>query len=84
MGIDFSGLWSDLAGNKKASEIRELLKLTANPDIISFAGGLPNPQSFPVEELKEIAQVLEVSEPTVKRDWRFARAWLLARQDENA
>jgi 2-aminoadipate transaminase len=60
MGIDFSGLWSDLAGNMKASEIRELLKLTANPAIISFAGGLPNPESFPVDELKEIAQhVLE-------------------------
>ena len=32
----------------KASEIRELLKLTARPDIISFAGGLPAPELFPV------------------------------------
>jgi 2-aminoadipate transaminase len=38
----------------KASEIRELLKLTAKPNIISFAGGLPNPEAFPIEELKEI------------------------------
>ncbi len=37
--------------NIKASEIRELLKLTAQPDIISFAGGLPAAESFPVEEL---------------------------------
>ena len=35
----------------KGSEIRELLKLTAKPDIISFAGGLPAPELFPVEEM---------------------------------
>jgi len=44
----------------KASEIRELLKLTARPEIISFAGGLPAPELFPVEEMKEISvRVLE-------------------------
>jgi 2-aminoadipate transaminase len=32
--------------------IRELLKLTAQPDIISFAGGLPAPETFPVEYVK--------------------------------
>ena len=31
----------------KGSEIRELLKLTAQPDIISFAGGMPAPKLFP-------------------------------------
>ena len=39
----------------KGSEIRELLKLTAKPDIISFAGGLPAPELFPVEEMKTAA-----------------------------
>ncbi|HVQ00669.1 MAG TPA: PLP-dependent aminotransferase family protein [Candidatus Thermoplasmatota archaeon] len=44
----------------RKSEIRELLKLTQDPEVISFAGGLPNPKSFPVEELKSIQQsVLE-------------------------
>jgi 2-aminoadipate transaminase len=38
----------------KRSAIRELLKLIENPNIISFAGGLPSPASFPVTELKEI------------------------------
>ena len=37
----------------KASDIRELLKLTAKPQIISFAGGLPAPELFPVEEMKQ-------------------------------
>ena len=37
--------------NVKASEIRELLALTAKPEIISFAGGLPAPELFPVEQM---------------------------------
>ena len=36
----------------KASDIRELLKLTAQPEIISFAGGLPAPELFPVQDIK--------------------------------
>ena len=35
-----------------SSAIRELLKYTAKPDIISFAGGLPAPDVFPIEEFK--------------------------------
>lgn len=38
----------------KASEIRELLKLTEEPEIISFAGGLPAPELFPLEEMKKV------------------------------
>ncbi len=37
----------------ESSVIRELLKLTEQPDIISFAGGLPAPDVFPVEEFRE-------------------------------
>ncbi|MCE4627672.1 MAG: PLP-dependent aminotransferase family protein [Desulfurococcales archaeon] len=40
----------------KASEIRELLKLTEGKDIISFAGGLPDPSIFDKEDLAEIAR----------------------------
>ncbi len=44
----------------KASEIRELLKITQRPEVISFAGGLPAPESFPIEELKAVvADVLD-------------------------
>ncbi len=35
------------------SDIGDLLRLIARPDIISFAGGLPAPELFPVEELKQ-------------------------------
>src|ERR1039458_9730961 len=37
----------------KSSIIRELLKLTTNPEIISFAGGLPAPEVFPTERFRE-------------------------------
>ena len=46
----------------KGSEIRELLKLTAQPDIISFAGGMPAPELFPVEQMIESSKgVLETN-----------------------
>ena len=38
------------------SFIREMLKVTERGDIISFAGGLPHPASFPVAEIAEAAQ----------------------------
>lgn len=46
----------------QASEIRELLKLTQKPEIISFAGGLPAPELFPVEELAKVAEDVLKSE----------------------
>ena len=44
--------FADRMANIKASDIRELLKIAAQPDIISFAGGLPAPELFPVEDMK--------------------------------
>ncbi len=40
----------------RGSAIRELLKLTESPDVISFAGGLPAPEVFPVEQIAAITQ----------------------------
>lgn len=44
---------SELSLATPASFIREILKTTENSEIISFAGGLPNPISFPKEEIRE-------------------------------
>jgi 2-aminoadipate transaminase len=46
------------SASMRASEIREILKLTQQSDIISFAGGLPNPDAFPHVELRKIADNL--------------------------
>ncbi len=39
-----------------SSVIRELLKFTQQPDVISFAGGLPAPELFPVEAFRQAAE----------------------------
>jgi 2-aminoadipate transaminase len=53
--VDYTRFLSVETQYMRASEIRELLKLTERREVISFAGGLPDPQTFPVEELAEIA-----------------------------
>jgi 2-aminoadipate transaminase len=42
----------------KASDIREMVKLTLNPKMINFAGGMPAPDLFPVDELAECADIV--------------------------
>jgi 2-aminoadipate transaminase len=44
--------FSERAGQLQSSFIREILKITQRPEIISFAGGLPSPATFPVEQMK--------------------------------
>lgn len=54
------GLLSQSCSALRRSEIREILKLTRQPGVISFAGGLPFPGLFPVNEMKDvISTVLE-------------------------
>jgi 2-aminoadipate transaminase len=60
MVSDLTEIISDSAKGMKRSAIRELLKLTQRPEIISFAGGLPAKETFPIEELVAITKdVLE-------------------------
>jgi len=43
-----------LASQAEASAIREILKLVQKPEVISLAGGLPDPATFPAEEIRGI------------------------------
>lgn len=54
--LDIERFFSDRAGKMRKSVIRELLKVTQDPEIISFAGGLPNPNSFPINELHGVIE----------------------------
>ncbi|RLG77816.1 MAG: aminotransferase [Thermoprotei archaeon] len=54
--IDYQKFLAERTGLMRASEIRELLKITEGKKVISFAGGLPDPQVFPKAELAEIAR----------------------------
>jgi len=49
---NWDGRYAARARGMVASEIRELLKLLDQPDIISFAGGIPDPALLPVQEIE--------------------------------
>jgi 2-aminoadipate transaminase len=51
--MDWERYYSKRARNFRTSEIRELLKIAQKPEIISFAGGLPNPNSYEIDKIKE-------------------------------
>lgn len=54
MNNNLNSMYSDMVKRSKRSAIREILKLTQQKDIISFAGGLPAPESFPIEDIRNI------------------------------
>lgn len=64
--IDLTKNYSAMARRSKKSVIRELLKLTDKPGIISFAGGLPDPVAFPTQ------QIMEVTQEVLQENGRFA------------
>ena len=71
----------------KHSEIREILKVTQQPDIISFAGGLPAPELFPVEEI-DLVQHLVLQEAgtqalqyTTTEGFAPLRSWIAKRMN---
>lgn len=51
--MDWQQIFATRNSRMKASEIRELLKLLDQPDIISFAGGIPDPDLFPAQAFQE-------------------------------
>ena len=61
-----SSIFSDRIRDVPQSFIREILKVATQSEIISFAGGLPNGNLFPVDEIKNAAnKVLETNGPEV-------------------
>jgi 2-aminoadipate transaminase len=62
---DLENIFSESAQGMQRSAIREILKLTQKPEVISFGGGLPSPESFPISELKEIVnEILDTDGPS--------------------
>ena len=59
---------NDSSKGRKRNEIRELLKLLAKPEIISLAGGLPSPETFPIAELADHG---DFTFPDPEAPWRF-------------
>jgi 2-aminoadipate transaminase len=82
MQILWDQQYSQRTRRMRSSAIRELLKLTELPEVISFAGGLPAPEVFPVEKISAIAQrILHDAGPqalqySATEGYRPLREWL--------
>src|ERR1700754_1992817 len=56
--MTWDSLFAARTQKMQRSTVREILKLTARPDVISFAGGLPAPELFPVERIREATDTI--------------------------
>ncbi len=69
----------------KVSAVREILKITERPEVLSFAGGLPAPELFPVQPLAQaLSDVLErdgaaAMQYSTTEGWRPLREWIANR-----
>lgn len=88
--MDWNTRFAQRMDNVKPSTIREILKLTQGSEVISFAGGLPAPDLFPIEALREATdrvlreegrRALQYS--TTQGDPRL-RAWIAERHGTTA
>ncbi|MDI7863657.1 PLP-dependent aminotransferase family protein [Rhizobiaceae bacterium n13] len=84
--LNWDNVFATRATRMRASEIRELLKLLEKPDIISFAGGIPDPALFPDAEFKAAyadifsgAQVGAALQYSVSEGYKPLREWIAAR-----
>ena len=59
----------------QASEIREILKITQQPEIISFAGGLPAPELFPVDEIARLTQEIIANDGVKVLQYATTEGW---------
>ncbi|KJS17712.1 MAG: GntR family transcriptional regulator [Hoeflea sp. BRH_c9] len=87
-GLDWPALFATRAERMKASEIRELLKLLDQPDVISFAGGIPDPALFPVEAFGAALTAALTGDSkgaalqySVSEGYRPLRDWLVTRME---
>ena len=80
--MQWSNVLASRSSRMKASEIRELLKLLDQPDIISFAGGIPDPALFPVDDFKEAfaetltTQASAALQYSVSEGYKPLREWI--------
>lgn len=80
-GLDWPKLFATRAERMKASEIRELLKLLDQPDVISFAGGIPDPALFPAQAFSDaLAESLSGGQADQALQYSVSEGYLPLRQ----
>lgn len=72
--------FSDKVSGLQASAIREILKFTADPEVISFAAGNPAPEAFPVEEIKRISSEILKDDPILALQYSISEGYPELRQ----
>jgi len=87
--FSWENIFATRSSRMRASEIRELLKLLERPDIISFAGGIPDPALFPTEAFKQAySDILSGSSSgaslqySVSEGFKPLREWLVGEMDK--
>jgi DNA-binding transcriptional MocR family regulator len=77
-------MYAERISGLKSSAIREILKITSRPGIISFAGGLPAPELFPGKEIAEAAQSIFTKYGTSVLQYSVTEGLLTLRQKISA
>ena len=72
--------FSDKVSGLKASAIREILKFTADPEVISFAAGNPAPEAFPKERIAEISAELLRDDPILALQYSVTEGYTPLRE----
>ena len=82
--LNWENIFATRSSRMRASEIRELLKLLERPNIISFAGGIPDPALFPDAEFKQAyadifsgSTVNAALQYSVSEGYKPLREWLV-------
>jgi 2-aminoadipate transaminase len=64
----------------RPSAIREILKVTSTPDVISFAGGLPAPELFPVQAMMAAAEAVLTTDGPASLQYAITEGWIPLRE----
>ncbi|MGN1113562.1 MAG: PLP-dependent aminotransferase family protein [Oscillospiraceae bacterium] len=72
--------FSDNVSNLQGSVIREILKFSSEPGVISFAAGNPAPEAFPVEEIEQISKEIFAEDPILALQYSITEGYPKLRQ----
>lgn len=67
--------FSEKVSNLQASAIREILKFTSDPEVISFAAGNPAPEAFPVDDIKRISNEILNKNPILALQYSLTEGY---------
>jgi len=71
---------SDKMMSIKPSAIREIFKALADPAVISFAAGNPSPDAFPVEQIRELSDIIYEQTPVAALQYNITEGYMPLRE----